>query len=148
MALICHQRWATEYALSDPQSHVKSVRWWMCVCFSHERVLECISEQAEEQEIERFQPLLSGMHKNSITLKVKHSHGTLLNTGCWRHVISLVCVCVCRPAVCSWSMLSSVEWRSWTSGSTWDQSSRDWDSKTCWRSKHTKNSHAVEYCSS
>ncbi|XP_050983145.1 protein diaphanous homolog 1 isoform X2 [Labeo rohita] len=35
----------------------------------HERVLECITEQAEEQEIERFQPLLSGMHKNSITLK-------------------------------------------------------------------------------
>ncbi|XP_042593653.1 LOW QUALITY PROTEIN: protein diaphanous homolog 1-like [Cyprinus carpio] len=33
------------------------------------RVLECITEQAEEQEIERFQPLLSGMHKNSITLK-------------------------------------------------------------------------------
>ncbi|XP_026095468.1 protein diaphanous homolog 1-like isoform X2 [Carassius auratus] len=36
---------------------------------THERVLECITEQAEEQEIERFQPLLSGMNKNSITLK-------------------------------------------------------------------------------
>ncbi|XP_065130921.1 protein diaphanous homolog 1 isoform X1 [Paramisgurnus dabryanus] len=35
----------------------------------HERVLECITEQAEEQDIERFQPLLSGMHKNSIALK-------------------------------------------------------------------------------
>lgn len=39
------------------------------LCFSHERVLECITEQAEEQDIERFQPLLSGMHKNSIALK-------------------------------------------------------------------------------
>lgn len=35
----------------------------------HERVLECITEQAEEHDIERFQPLLSGMQKNSITLK-------------------------------------------------------------------------------
>ncbi|XP_056625199.1 protein diaphanous homolog 1 isoform X1 [Triplophysa dalaica] len=35
----------------------------------HERVLECITEQGEEQEVERFQPLLSGMHKNSIALK-------------------------------------------------------------------------------
>lgn len=41
----------------------------VCVCFSHERVLECITEQGEEQDIERFQPLLSGMHKNSIALK-------------------------------------------------------------------------------
>ncbi len=67
----------------------------VCVCFSHERVLECISEQAEEQDIERFQPLLSGMHKNSITLKVKHSHGTpehRLLTSC--HFTG-VCVCVC-----------------------------------------------------
>lgn len=39
------------------------------MCFSHERVLECITEQGEEQDIERFQPLLSGMHKNSIALK-------------------------------------------------------------------------------
>ncbi|KAK7140927.1 hypothetical protein R3I93_015161 [Phoxinus phoxinus] len=36
---------------------------------THERVLECMSELAEEQEIERFQPLLSGMQRNSITLK-------------------------------------------------------------------------------
>ncbi|TRY83826.1 hypothetical protein DNTS_031966 [Danionella cerebrum] len=35
----------------------------------HERVLECITEQAEEQDVERFQPLLSGMKKNSIALK-------------------------------------------------------------------------------
>ncbi|XP_057205099.1 protein diaphanous homolog 1 [Triplophysa rosa] len=35
----------------------------------HERVLECITEQGEEQDVERFQPLLSGMHKNSIALK-------------------------------------------------------------------------------
>lgn len=35
----------------------------------HERVLECITEQGDEHDIERFQPLMSGMQKNSIALK-------------------------------------------------------------------------------
>ncbi|KAJ8015354.1 hypothetical protein DPEC_G00025260 [Dallia pectoralis] len=35
----------------------------------HERVLEAITEEAEKQEVERFQPLLSGMHKPNIALK-------------------------------------------------------------------------------
>uniref|UniRef100_A0A3Q3K0Z4 Diaphanous related formin 1 n=1 Tax=Monopterus albus TaxID=43700 RepID=A0A3Q3K0Z4_MONAL len=35
----------------------------------HERVLEAITEEAEKRDIERFQPLLAGMNKNSIALK-------------------------------------------------------------------------------
>uniref|UniRef100_A0A4W5MPB4 GBD/FH3 domain-containing protein n=1 Tax=Hucho hucho TaxID=62062 RepID=A0A4W5MPB4_9TELE len=35
----------------------------------HERVLEAITEEAEKQDIERFQPLLSGMNKPNIGLK-------------------------------------------------------------------------------
>uniref|UniRef100_A0A8C2ETR2 Diaphanous related formin 1 n=1 Tax=Cyprinus carpio TaxID=7962 RepID=A0A8C2ETR2_CYPCA len=53
-----------------PHMMVDVVKLLSAICIlDHERVLECITEQAEEQEIERFQPLLSGMHKNSITLK-------------------------------------------------------------------------------
>ncbi|XP_076015765.1 protein diaphanous homolog 1 isoform X2 [Genypterus blacodes] len=35
----------------------------------HERVLEAITEEADKRDIERFQPLLSGMRNNSIALK-------------------------------------------------------------------------------
>uniref|UniRef100_A0A8C6V356 Diaphanous related formin 1 n=1 Tax=Neogobius melanostomus TaxID=47308 RepID=A0A8C6V356_9GOBI len=35
----------------------------------HERVLEAITEEAEKRDIERFQPLLSGMNANNIALK-------------------------------------------------------------------------------
>ncbi|XP_077433933.1 protein diaphanous homolog 1 isoform X2 [Vanacampus margaritifer] len=35
----------------------------------HERVLEAITEEAEKQDIERFQPLLSGMNSSNIALK-------------------------------------------------------------------------------
>ncbi|KAI3351736.1 hypothetical protein L3Q82_020569 [Scortum barcoo] len=35
----------------------------------HERVLEAITEEAERQDIERFQPLLSGMNNHNIALK-------------------------------------------------------------------------------
>ncbi|KAG8004034.1 Protein diaphanous-like protein 1 [Nibea albiflora] len=35
----------------------------------HERVLEAITEEAEKQDIERFQPLLAGMHNHNIALK-------------------------------------------------------------------------------
>uniref|UniRef100_A0A8C5H838 Diaphanous related formin 1 n=1 Tax=Gouania willdenowi TaxID=441366 RepID=A0A8C5H838_GOUWI len=35
----------------------------------HERVLEAITEEAEKRDIERFQPLLSGMNNHSIALK-------------------------------------------------------------------------------
>lgn len=58
-----------------PHMMVDVVKLLSAICIlehpgnTHERVLECITEQAEEHEIERFQPLLSGMHKNSITLK-------------------------------------------------------------------------------
>ncbi|XP_052471526.1 protein diaphanous homolog 1 isoform X2 [Carassius gibelio] len=58
-----------------PHMMVDVVKLLSAICIlerpgnTHERVLECITEQAEEQEIERFQPLLSGMSKNSITLK-------------------------------------------------------------------------------
>lgn len=37
---------------------------------SHERVLEAITEEAEKQDTERFQPLLTGMRSSSIALKV------------------------------------------------------------------------------
>ncbi|KAG1934540.1 protein diaphanous homolog 1 isoform X2 [Pimephales promelas] len=58
-----------------PHMMVDVVRILSAICIlehpanSHERVLECITEHGEEQEVERFQPLLSGMQKNSITLK-------------------------------------------------------------------------------
>lgn len=39
--------------------------------FSHERVLESITEEAEKRDIERFQPLLHGMKNQNIALKVK-----------------------------------------------------------------------------
>uniref|UniRef100_A0A3Q3F850 Diaphanous related formin 1 n=1 Tax=Labrus bergylta TaxID=56723 RepID=A0A3Q3F850_9LABR len=35
----------------------------------HERVLEAITEEAEKREIERFQPLLTGMNNHNIALK-------------------------------------------------------------------------------
>uniref|UniRef100_A0A3Q4AJ45 Uncharacterized protein n=1 Tax=Mola mola TaxID=94237 RepID=A0A3Q4AJ45_MOLML len=35
----------------------------------HERVLEAITEEAEKQDIERFQPLLAGMNNKNIALK-------------------------------------------------------------------------------
>ncbi|GLD67347.1 protein diaphanous homolog 1 isoform X1, partial [Lates japonicus] len=35
----------------------------------HERVLEAITEEAERQDIERFQPLLAGMNNHNIALK-------------------------------------------------------------------------------
>ncbi|KAK2849116.1 hypothetical protein Q5P01_008950 [Channa striata] len=35
----------------------------------HERVLEAITEEAEKQDIERFQPLLAGMNSTNIALK-------------------------------------------------------------------------------
>uniref|UniRef100_A0A3Q0R4V1 Diaphanous related formin 1 n=1 Tax=Amphilophus citrinellus TaxID=61819 RepID=A0A3Q0R4V1_AMPCI len=35
----------------------------------HERVLEAITEEVEKQDIERFQPLLTGMNNSSIALK-------------------------------------------------------------------------------
>lgn len=39
--------------------------------WSHERVLEAITEEAEKLDIERFQPLLAGMNNhNNIALKV------------------------------------------------------------------------------
>uniref|UniRef100_A0A8C2HYJ7 Diaphanous related formin 1 n=1 Tax=Cyprinus carpio TaxID=7962 RepID=A0A8C2HYJ7_CYPCA len=50
-----------------PHMMVDVVKLLSAICILE--LLECITEQAEEQEIERFQPLLSGMHKNSITLK-------------------------------------------------------------------------------
>lgn len=37
---------------------------------SHERVLEAITEEAEKQDIERFQPLITGMSSQNIALKV------------------------------------------------------------------------------
>ncbi|XP_051514390.1 protein diaphanous homolog 1-like isoform X2 [Myxocyprinus asiaticus] len=58
-----------------PHMMVDVVKLLSAICIlehpdnTHERVLECITEQAEEQDIERFQPLLSGMRKNSIALK-------------------------------------------------------------------------------
>lgn len=39
--------------------------------YSHERVLESITEEAEKRDIERFQPLLDGMNNQNIALKVK-----------------------------------------------------------------------------
>lgn len=53
---------------------------FVCVCVpscalicnslcSHERVLEAITEEAEKQDNERFQPLLLGMNKPNIALK-------------------------------------------------------------------------------
>uniref|UniRef100_A0A8C8DMW8 Diaphanous related formin 1 n=1 Tax=Oryzias sinensis TaxID=183150 RepID=A0A8C8DMW8_9TELE len=43
----------------------------------HERVLEVITEEAEKQNIERFQPLISGMKNNSLPLRA--SCLTLIN---------------------------------------------------------------------
>lgn len=37
---------------------------------SHERVLEAITEEAEKQDIERFQPLITGLSNQNIALKV------------------------------------------------------------------------------
>lgn len=44
----------------------------MCVVYicSHERVLEAITEEAERRDIERFQPLLSGISNQNVALKV------------------------------------------------------------------------------
>lgn len=39
-------------------------------CCSHERVLEAITEEAEKQDIERFQPLIAGLNNHNIALKV------------------------------------------------------------------------------
>ncbi|XP_052005619.1 protein diaphanous homolog 1-like isoform X2 [Xyrauchen texanus] len=69
-----------------PHMMVDVVKLLSAICIfehpdnTHERVLECITEQAEEQDIERFQPLLSGMQKNSIALK----------TGCMQLINALI----------------------------------------------------------
>uniref|UniRef100_A0AAR2JCZ5 Diaphanous related formin 1 n=1 Tax=Pygocentrus nattereri TaxID=42514 RepID=A0AAR2JCZ5_PYGNA len=60
---------------SVPHMMVDAVRLLSAICILdhpenlHERVLESITELAEERDIERFQPLLSGMHKSNIALK-------------------------------------------------------------------------------
>ncbi|XP_035264045.1 protein diaphanous homolog 1-like [Anguilla anguilla] len=58
-----------------PHMMVDAVKLLSVICILedpedlHERVLEALTVQGEEQEIERFQPLLSGMHKPNIALK-------------------------------------------------------------------------------
>ncbi|KAJ8405270.1 hypothetical protein AAFF_G00322610 [Aldrovandia affinis] len=58
-----------------PHMMVDAVKLLSAICILdhpdnlHERVLEGLTVQGEEQDIERFQPLLSGMHKPNIALK-------------------------------------------------------------------------------
>uniref|UniRef100_A0A8B9GXB6 Diaphanous related formin 1 n=1 Tax=Astyanax mexicanus TaxID=7994 RepID=A0A8B9GXB6_ASTMX len=53
-----------------PHMMVDAVRLLSAICIlDHERVLESITELSEERDIERFQPLLSGMQKSNIALK-------------------------------------------------------------------------------
>ncbi|MCJ8735748.1 hypothetical protein PDJAM_G00251050 [Pangasius djambal] len=58
-----------------PHMMVDAVKLLSAICILehtenlHERVLESITVLAEERDIERFQPLLSGMHKSNIALK-------------------------------------------------------------------------------
>ncbi|XP_062281095.1 LOW QUALITY PROTEIN: protein diaphanous homolog 1-like [Scomber scombrus] len=58
-----------------PHMMVDAVKLLSAICILehpenlHERVLESITEEAEKKEIERFQPLLSGMNNHNIALK-------------------------------------------------------------------------------
>ncbi|KAJ8337896.1 hypothetical protein SKAU_G00368620 [Synaphobranchus kaupii] len=58
-----------------PHMMVDAVKLLSVICMldepedMHERVLEALTVQGEEQEIERFQPLLSGMQKSNIAQK-------------------------------------------------------------------------------
>ncbi|KAM9496057.1 protein diaphanous homolog 1 isoform 2-T2 [Clarias gariepinus] len=58
-----------------PHMMVDAVRLLSAICILehpenlHERVLESITALAEEREVERFQPLLSGMRRSNIALK-------------------------------------------------------------------------------
>uniref|UniRef100_A0A4W6ED61 Diaphanous related formin 1 n=1 Tax=Lates calcarifer TaxID=8187 RepID=A0A4W6ED61_LATCA len=58
-----------------PHMMVDAVRLLSAICILehnenlHERVLEAITEEAERQDIERFQPLLAGMNNHNIALK-------------------------------------------------------------------------------
>ncbi|XP_027029138.1 protein diaphanous homolog 1 isoform X2 [Tachysurus fulvidraco] len=60
---------------SIPHMMVDAVKLLSAICILehpenlHERVLESITALAEERDIERFQPLLSGLHKPNIALK-------------------------------------------------------------------------------
>lgn len=60
---------------SVPHMMVDAVKLLSAICILehpenlHERVLESITALAEERDIERFQPLLSGMRKSNIALK-------------------------------------------------------------------------------
>ncbi|KAK3558541.1 hypothetical protein QTP86_019009, partial [Hemibagrus guttatus] len=60
---------------SVPHMMVDAVKLLSAICILehpdnlHERVLESITALAEEREIERFQPLLSGLRKSNIALK-------------------------------------------------------------------------------
>ncbi|XP_072529478.1 protein diaphanous homolog 1 [Salminus brasiliensis] len=60
---------------SVPHMMVDAVKLLSAICILehpdnlHERVLESITELSEERDIERFQPLLSGMQKSNIALK-------------------------------------------------------------------------------
>ncbi|MCI4381634.1 hypothetical protein PGIGA_G00254250 [Pangasianodon gigas] len=60
---------------SVPHMMVDAVKLLSAICILehtenlHERVLESITVLAEERDIERFQPLLSGMRKSNIALK-------------------------------------------------------------------------------
>uniref|UniRef100_A0A674PPG1 Diaphanous related formin 1 n=1 Tax=Takifugu rubripes TaxID=31033 RepID=A0A674PPG1_TAKRU len=58
-----------------PHMMVDAVRLLSAICILeqpenlHERVLEAITEEAEKQDIERFQPLITGMSNHNIALK-------------------------------------------------------------------------------
>lgn len=49
----------------------KVIYYFIIFGYSHERVLESITEEADKRDIERFHPLLAGMNNQNIALKVK-----------------------------------------------------------------------------
>lgn len=89
---------------------------------SHERVLEAITEEAEKQDIERFQPLITGMSNHNIALKVLQTKNPRLFNAYDRWTC-IFCCCLswihfschihfARVAACNWSMLWSAEEKS------------------------------------
>ncbi|XP_061786556.2 protein diaphanous homolog 1 isoform X1 [Nerophis lumbriciformis] len=56
----------------------------------HERVLEALTEEAEKQDIERFQPLLAGMKSDNIALKVHNQQHVSFEWISSKHVVLFV----------------------------------------------------------
>lgn len=49
---------------------VKSLSWKKCFSYSLEKILEAVTAAAEENNVDRFSPIVEGLQDNSVQLQV------------------------------------------------------------------------------